>query len=479
MHDINEDEEEWVLELPPLGDLTADEAPNAADGLSDEDLGADLIASVSAGEQVGLDDSVGFDDEAPLFSLDLPPAEVVDDANVDAIPLIDQVDFGSEYGWTDDDEAGGEMPWDAEAVDLPVLSPLGTDATRGEAGVEEDFDDLGDGDDDAVPNLPPLRGALDEDEEDEELDLGFLTEPILGRPAETVEEPARPPLSSRHALLIAGPIRDVVTHDELWSVGPKGLFRGAELVVTTGLEGTAISLAGDMHGAGLLVGTERGGFRSADAQTFEAMPSLGTSAVRFVADPKGGVWALGASGRLQRSVDGGVTWSPPLLLTRIVAMATPGAGIVTLSAPKSARPQLAASTDGRRWTASEVPALERPDDDGGYVMAALAESVVLASSADAGKAHLSIDRGRTWRSLEGLPPIRALVLRHEPELVMYFAHESESGTAIVRFLPSRPTESDVIFEGVARTWALALDGENVVLAATDGGLVRIVIGETA
>ncbi len=476
MHDVkDEEEDEWVDELPPLGELSKDDEGFADDVWSPEEL--DGLPSAGGGEDVGLDDSTGLDDDTPLFNLDLPPAEVVDEDAVDVIPLVDDLDEGEEYGWTQDAGSAEDERWDPLDHDLPDLTPLGRDATGGEEGVDHDFELGGGDDDDAVPNLPPLQGLLDDDDEEElELDVDPRTEREFARILQRAVHELPPLIDGvHHEVVIEGQVRDAAFGEVIWVAGPAGVRRGPEPVTAQGLVGAPVSIAVALDDSWLLVGTDRGVHRSVDAgRTFRPVEGLGTGGVSFAQESEGAVWALGPTGRVQRSDDGGATWSPPLLLTRVVAISSPGQGIVTLSAPAAARPQLAASTDGgRRWTACDAPTLSQPDEDGAYSLAATGDDAAVASSADAGGPFLSEDRGRSWTLLPGLPPARALAVRREPALTLYAAHESESGTAVARYLPVRDSASGVIYEGTSRVWAIFLQPDGAILLATDAGLIRV------
>ena len=389
MPDVEEDD--LIDELPPLGDLADEE-----EVLAQDELGIDL--DTPEGESVGLDDSTGIEDDAPLFALDLPPAEVRegagddsgDDAGVEGIPLAETIGGDDEYGWTVDAGSAADEKWDPGEMDLPKLTPLGRDDTGGAEGVEEVFE-LGGQDDDSVPHLPPLDESLDADE-DEELDLGFGETFGIAPTLEAPVDPLPPPLDEMSVeLVLEVAARDVFVGEHLWVAASDGVFRGEERLAAEGLSGAPCSICASADSARLLVGTDAGAFLSSDAgRGFQRIDALGDGPVSFALQPGGPVWACGPTGRLQRSDDFGDTWTPPLLLTRVVAIAATEGGVVTLSAPETAQSQLAASVDGgQRWSASDAPTLERPGADGHYALAIDGADVAVSSSADPGGPHLS------------------------------------------------------------------------------------------
>ena len=166
MTNIEDEDDDFPIDLPPLGKLT-----DVDDTLDSEELGIEeLPESSEADESVGLDDSEGVEGDEALFALDLPPPEAERvEPEVDAIP-IEGLDGDDEYGWTE--TGASEEAWDPSDVDLPSLRPLGR-----EDGGEEGVEDLGlgvgvsaDGDDDDASHLPPLE-ALDAELEDDFEDL--------------------------------------------------------------------------------------------------------------------------------------------------------------------------------------------------------------------------------------------------------------------------------------------------------------------
>lgn len=461
MPDEREDEEDddLVDDLPPIGRLEDDE-----EGLDGLDLGASI--ETDGPEAVGLDDSTGLDDSA-LFELELPTDEAVDEEGFDPIPIGEDIEDDDEYGWTDEATSTAEESWDAGELGLTELGELGRDEDGGAEGVDEVFDHAG-RDDDAIPDLPPLEDDLDADE-DEGIDLE------LGLPDHD-DEAALPPLLEgvRVEVLLGGPIADVVVADaSVWAVGDAGVFRDGARLAASGLRGRPESVA---VGAGwVLVGTREGAFRSVDGgSAFERVEALHDGGHGFVVEASGTVWSRGPTGRLQRSDDGGATWSPPLLLTKVAAVATPGRGVVTVSAPEAARPQLAISEDGgARWTAADAPELAR--DDAGAVRCDLAASgtlLALACAADRAGPFLSTDRGRTWLRVPGLPTTEAVALRHEGPIELFAAHPTPEGTTIARHVPDRDASSASLVEGAGRVRRLVVVA-GALLAATEAGLLRV------
>ncbi|MCB9591635.1 MAG: exo-alpha-sialidase [Sandaracinaceae bacterium] len=462
----DDDDDALAGDLGAMTPLDDEDEPLGVEGLGVEGLGVELDGA-GDGETVGLDDSAGLEEGDRFFELELPVDRAVDEEDFDAIPLVEGLGGDDEYGWIDD-AADPEERWDADDHELPHLTPLGRDEDRGDEGVDDVFD-LGGRDADSASHLPPLAEHLDADE-DEGIDLE-LSLPTMGD-----GETELPPLleGARVERLLEVSTRDVVVQGgSWWAATVDGLYRDGARLEATGLVGSPRSIAW-AHGV-LLVGTDRGAFRSADdGRTFAHVDALGTAAVRLEAEAGGMVWACGATGRLQRSDDAGVTWSPPLLLTRVAAMASPGTGLVTLSAPDAARPQVASSDDGgRRWAASDAPALERPSDGRDYGIAAAGGHVALASPDDPGGPFLSEDQGRTWVRVPGLPPAEAIALRVDGRVVLYAAHRLGEGTAVVRHEPHRDSGSGLLVEGCARVHRLVPVGADDLLVATEAGLLEV------
>ncbi|MCA9606174.1 MAG: exo-alpha-sialidase [Myxococcales bacterium] len=460
MPDVREEEEDddVVDDLPPIGRLEDDE-----EGIE----GLDPSATIDADgpETLGLDDSTGLDDPE-LFQLELPTDEAVEDEDFDPIPIGEEIDGGEEYGWTDEAASHAEESWDPNELGMPELADLGRDEDGGAEGVEEVFDHAGH-DDDAVPGLPPLLGDLDADE-DEGIDLD------LGLP-ETEDEVVLPPLLEgvRVEIVVEQPVVDVaVAGGAIWAASPDGLFRDGVRLAAEGLAGSPVSIG---VGEGwVLVGTSDGTFRSTDGGARFALVEALAGGSHFLVEASGIVWSRGPTGRLQRSDDGGVTWSPPLLLTKVAAFATPGRGVVTLSAPEAARAQIAASEDGgARWAAADAPPFER-EVGVRCDLAACGDRIAIASAADPGGPFLSRDRGRTWLRVPGLPTTSAVALRDEEGLEIFAAHPLPDGTTIARHVPDQDLASGALAEGVGSVHRL-LVFEGGLLAATDGGLLRITL----
>ncbi len=464
MPEVSEEEDDFVDGLEPIGSLDDDD-----EGLDEDVLG--LALDDAGPESVGLDDSAGLDDPA-VFELELPRDEDVDggDGDLDAIPIADDLDDAEEYGWTEGSASASDDRW--EDLDLPSLAPIGRDDDGGAEGVEEVFDHSGAREDDALPGLPALAADLDLDD-DEGIDLDLdLPEPL------GVDEAALPPRLDgvRVEVLIAAPTFDVVRADgSTWAATAAGVFREGTRCAGIGLEGTPSSVC--RAGGVVLVGTDSGVFRSSDdGASFARVEALGAGPLHLVAEAHGAVWCRGPTGRLQRSEDGGLTWSPPLLLTKVAVLAAPRWGVVTLSAPEAARPQLASSEDGgARWAANDAPPLERPPGPLGHSLAASGPYVALASAADPGGPFLSRDRGRTWVRVPGLPAVEALALGEDGELVLYASHPLTEGSAIARHVPDRDAGSALLLEGAGVVYRLVVDGGDV-LAATARGLLRLVGG---
>ncbi len=148
-----EEAEDGVLDLPPSdGALTDD------DGLADFDDGDD-DASDDDSESIGLDVSVGFDQDADLADLidhgdreDQRWTEGTEAASeLIKIDARDLATDDNEYGWTDDNEdAGVAVAHRGDELDDGDLPALGADSD------EEGFgDERGAGEGDEV-DLPPI-----------------------------------------------------------------------------------------------------------------------------------------------------------------------------------------------------------------------------------------------------------------------------------------------------------------------------------
>lgn len=413
------DDEELIDDLPPL-DLNADEETLDAD-----DLGVESMVT-QGDETVGLDDSTGLEDAAPLFALDLPPEDAAgDDAetDLDAIP-VEGIDAGDEYGWADDGH-GGEDPIDPDDLDMPSLTPLGRD-DGGEEGVEERFE---------LGELPPLQADLDDDEEP--IDDPMFDVLDVPEPAPMLPGPYESRVCVAARLTPAVPVRSVlVTERAVWAVGD-AIFAvtgdEAERVAAEGLEERrSLALAAGDDGHRLVVGTDRGIARSVDrGRGFQLGGAMASGAFRVVREPDTDrIWAWSGEGALHRSDDLGGVWSGPQMLGPVAAMRAPrGEGVYALCGPVEERWQLARSTDGgQRWAAFEAPELP----EGTVSLSVHGALVAVASGADPRGPHLSADGGRRWLRVPGLPTTDALaVCRERGGVSIYAAHRGDGGRAVV------------------------------------------------
>lgn len=490
MPDVDQEEDDDFLdELPDLGDLSDDEETLGAD-----ELGLERIIG-DGDEKVGLDDSVGLEDEAPLFALELPPEDAgaeTEPSDLDAIP-VEGLGGDDEYGWTEDSASAADEPWDPGELDMPSLTPLGHE-DGGEEGVDDDFE-LGGEDGDSVPHLPPLAADLDDDDEP-------IDDPAFVALAPREMKPMLPAAYDADVCEVARltpaiPVRSVlVTARTTWAVGD-AIFAldgdAVERVRASGLEERrALSLAVGDDGHRLVVGTDRGIARSVDrGDSFQITAAMASDPFRVARErDTDRIWAFTTSagsngGRLHRSDDLGGVWSGPLLLSPVAALVTPSdGGVVALCAPKDAAPQLARSVDGgQRWAAVGVPRLAVVDDEerpARLSLAADGDLVALASDADPQGPHLSTDGGRSWLRIPALPPAHALAVAKERGGVsVYAAHRTEEGRALV--VRHRPDGADggavlELPEPDARVEAIVpgapSEGRALIFIATTIGLFR-------
>lgn len=466
MKDLEDDDEELLDELPPMG-LDEEE-----EGLSVAELG---LAFEAGDESVGLDDSTGLESESGLFTLDLPPREATheDDTEEEGIPLTEEIGGGDEYGWTVDAGSAADEKWNPGEVEMPKLTPLGRD-DGGAEGVEEVFD-LGGGGDDSAAHLPPLDRELG-GAEDEEGDEGFELPAIWMDGPILTEEPALPPVLDECVVerRAEGRVRDFqLAGESLWVAGDRLVRDGVDL----GLVATPLSLWID--GDVVLVGTGGGALRSVDrGETFATIEALGTDEIRIRAQSDGPLWACSTRGRLHKSVDGGASWSPPLLLTPVVALDTLSAGVAVLCVPERAGAQLARSVDGgERWAAVDAPALRR-EEGCRFSLACEGDDVAIASDADAGGPHVSTDGGRSWARVAGSPPAGVLAIRREVGgLAVYAAHAADGRSAVVRHVPGGGGEGGVLFECAGPVHRIVAPEDGTVWIACEEGLFRVVMGE--
>lgn len=168
MGDPNEDEL-WLPGGDTLGTDDDEESPGVED--AEELLSADID---DAPEAVGLDAETGSEEPVDLALLDMPQdaeadtdgdstADLAADSALDVGDVdVDVEEGASEYGWTadnDEPDANWDDGWFEESDRTPSSEDDG-----GAEGVE----DLGQwDDDDDVSDLPPLRGATDDDGADD------------------------------------------------------------------------------------------------------------------------------------------------------------------------------------------------------------------------------------------------------------------------------------------------------------------------
>lgn len=460
MHD--DDEDDLLPELPSasLGD---DELPG------DDDLGLVREIDLPPDQPVGLDDSAGMDGEASSYALDLPPEDAVtDEEEVDAIP-VEGLDGDDEHGWTDDPRVKEEeAPWDPAELDLPGLSPLSSD-DGGEEGVD-DMVQLGGGGDEA-PHLPLLAGG------DDDADDLTLADDVVVRTfdEDTAFAPLLEPPACRVEALGGGPIACFAAG---LAGGRGGLFAVRDRADRVAALDDVLSVAVDPGDPRrVVVGTRGGALRSEDGgATFtdanEWARGRGEAPGRFAVCWESGarLWGTSAAGALFRSEDGGASWSGPLLLKPVAALALDG-GVVALCASRKVPPQLARSDDGgQRWAAVDgPPSVEEPCS-----LAVLRDAVAVASAAGT---FLSRDRGKSWSRVPGLPPAERIALADEPGgLTVYTAHSLDGRALCARHRPDGGEPAlvlDVEAEHVSALEASQAGGLTVLHVATSAGLYRV------
>ncbi|GAB5548563.1 MAG: hypothetical protein SangKO_083230 [Sandaracinaceae bacterium] len=502
-----DEDEDLLPPLPPMGDDDDDALPDA------QDLGLDeLVEDLSGEEGVGLDDDTGFDDDAPLYALELPPEEEADEASedLDAIPF-EGLDEGEEYGWTEDTTSASDASWDPAEMDLPSLRPLGSD-DGGEVGVDDAMDFVV-VDEDSAMHLPPLDTTEAEEEEagdDLQLDVVGMLDDIEDESHDAVPSPldgvsvewlglrggassARPPYASgaQGVFWVGDCFEDPIGAGE-------ATRRGGE-----GLEGEdVVSIASDSasEGARVVVSTRLGDVlvSSDGGERFDRVASFGhETAQDFHLHREAGterLWGRTGGGALHASDDLGRTWKGPLLLKRVAAIVTPPTGgVMVLCAGKDVPAQLAWTEDGGgRWSAVDGPGLP---SDGEMSLAYGDGYVAVACDADVAGPFLSSDAGKTWARVPGLPPTGPIALvKEEGGVSLYAAHFFEAGDrgVVVRHRPGggeaglvldvaeeaerRGLGGDDDAEGEHRVLELSLSRQGdrtVLLVATGVGVFRV------
>jgi hypothetical protein len=217
------------------------------------------------------------------------------------------------------------------------------------------------------------------------------------------------------------------------------------------------------------------------------------------------LWGRTRTGAIFRSEDFGQTWSSPLLLAPVAAIADdPEGGLVALSVPASGSAQTARTDDGGHgWTMRAVPGLSRSaDSEAEYHVAAHGPHLVVASDGAPHGPHVSADDGQTWTEVANLPAPGVAVLVQEsdaglaePSLYasLFFAgadrgvvvrHVVEAdGSAEDRLVldvraerAARGTESPGDPEGDNRVFAIDATreaGYTILMVATGAGLFRV------
>jgi len=390
----DDDDELSLPELPPMSLEDDDEETLGVD----EELAEELEELVGAkrGEEVGLDDAEGPDDFDPLDLMgDLGEEEPI---LVDAEAAGDLVgnlgseiaSGGAEYGWTEDNEPADQDFDDPEEFLQPL--PSNTDEDGGEVGIDLLLGE-GDGDDDAVPSLPPL--SMDEaDEEALADDLDLSGDVDISLPELSYEAEARlmgselppPDAASKTERVLAEPVAAVAFEEGRWWAAGDGLFtgdaEGARRVAATGLENEElVSLA--VRGDVLVVGTRIGGvLRARVGEAFVPIngwrsgqtPSVATH-VAF--DARGTLW-MWAGGALYRSADLGDRWTGPVLPAPVVAVSIDGQRVVALCSTGGAL-ALRISDDGERWAGRAVTG---PSPEGRFDLAVRGRRVAIAREGD-------------------------------------------------------------------------------------------------
>jgi hypothetical protein len=482
-------------------------------GLDDEDTNA------SDDESVGLDTEVGTNedaedevdgDEAQTWTTDADESPELDDGDED---------FGPEdAGWTDDEAASLE---DDDEPDEPESTSLISD--RGEEGVDDDpaRRDTEDALDDAPPGVANEASTT----ADEDLDDPLFAEAAEGPwndesndDAEQASFAPEPGVTLRVEHLGPGEEAVACVASDAMQVlagGMVGLYRaryghplelraeesdGEGVTTVVIASGNAGRIAIGTRLAGVLTSTDEGiTFDSANSWQRHARD---VEIALFVAgEPSADgtrLWARTRSGVLYRSDDFGASWSAPVLLAGVRALAVDpeGSGVAALVASRGAA-HLAGSRDGgARWSMRAVPIdpARALAIEGELVLAMLGEVLALAHPDDPAGVHLSLDGGATWIAEPSLRGACALALVREGEGVVLYAGITRAGmgdgfvvrrgpggvsTLILDVAVERRTRSlDGLADpdGEQRIFALEVrvDADVTrVLAATGAGLFRI------
>ncbi|MGF1466051.1 MAG: WD40/YVTN/BNR-like repeat-containing protein [Sandaracinaceae bacterium] len=413
-----------------------------------DELALDAI-EVGEDEEIGLDTTVGLDEDVGPVELDLPPEEAAAEGDgIDEEPVgVDELGEGG--GWIDDGQ-DDDREWTAEELDLVPLTALGHD-DGGAEGLEEHRPGVGDDDLPAgLRPLPPLDAATDDDDEpasSRREDAGWLSDRLRGGgEASTVAA----------AFAVREDAQDVRRlHDEpalAFDLGPPLVTIGATLRVGDGApsEPTGLDPAADLRVAvavdvrdprriavaarrGGVYGSEDGGLTVARSRSASGRASAG---VRGMVREGARLWARTRTGGLLRSDDHGRTWSGPLMLAPVVALAVPAEGaVLVLTAAQDGPSQLARSDDGgARWTAVEGPRLGAEAASAGVALGVVQDAVAVNVIGDRSGPWLSRRRGRGWFRAPGLPAVGQLALCREPGgLTLYTVHpRGERGDVLCR-----------------------------------------------
>ena len=377
-----------------------------------------------AEESVGLDEDQSVDVGDDDLELDDDAEEGGDWEGGEGAPLEDDEELGGddEGGWTEGSETGEADPWDDDDEDLRD-EPGGVLAgDAGEEGVEESHPS--DGDDDLTANLPP-PDVLNEEALADDVDLeddADIDDVGEERERATTERDDAHDVSVRalgpHDDAIEGLALDA---DGVVWVGGARVYRGAlggTLETIAELDedsGVAVAALGDaaivaLRGSGLARISRRGA-REDVASTLGAVLSL-------VRDGHT-LWARTRGGALVRSEDDGHTWSRPVLLgvVRAVAASSTGGVVAVVGGREGALAVGQASDAGRAFRLRDVSSVRGVPLDVEIAVAAHGDVIVLLV---AGDAWLSRDGGASFTPWPGLRGAGQLAILDEGgELVAY------------------------------------------------------------